>query len=203
MKLYYAPAACSLSPHIVLQESGLPFTTEQVDLGAKTTAGGADYRTINPKGSVPALQLDDGEILTEGPAVVQYIADLVPARRLAPPAGTMPRYRVMEWLNFISTELHKGFGPLFDRNAAAEVKAAARDRLASRIDYVESRLRSYGFLTGEEFTVADAYLFTVMRWARHFEFGFDRWPRVEGYLQRVAQRPAVQAALVAEGLAPA
>src|SRR5205807_181333 len=149
MKLYFSPGACSLSPHIVLLESGLKFDTERVNLATKRTAGGDDYYTINPKGYVPALELDDGQLLTEGPAIVQYLADLVPDKRLAPRAGTMERYRLMEWLNFIASEIHKAFGPLFKAQSTEASKQAARDTLAKRFDFVSQRLQLSSFLGGE------------------------------------------------------
>jgi glutathione S-transferase len=198
MKLYFSPGACSLSPHIVLREAGLPFTLEKVDLRSKQTAGGHDYKTINPKGSVPALELDDGQLLTEGPAVVQYLADLAPEKQLAPPAGSMPRYRLMEWLNFISTELHKGFSPLFNPAMPEEAKKLTLERLLSRFDYLATQLQSGPYLLGSQFTVADAYLFVMLRWSGAFSIELSRWPALETYFRRVEQRPAVQAALAAE-----
>jgi len=198
MKLYFSPSACSLSPHIVLREAGLPFQLEKVDLRSKQTAAGADFRTVNPKGSVPALELDDGQILTEGPAIVQYLADLAPAKQLAPAAGSIERYRLMEWLNFISTELHKGFSPLFNPAMPQEAKQLTMERLLSRLDYLETRLGADGFLLGPQFTVADAYLFVVLRWGGAFQIDLARWPALQAYFRRVEQRPAVQAALDAE-----
>jgi len=200
MKLYFSPGACSLSPHIVLREAGLDFDTEKVNLADKKTASGGDFRGINPKGYVPALQLDNGEVLTEGPAIVQYLADLVPGKQLAPAAGSMERYRLMEWLNFISTELHKGFSPLFKPAMPEQAKQLARDTLAARLDLVEKQLQTLDYLTGSTFSVADAYLFTVLNWAGHVKLDLGRWPAVQGYLQRVAARPAVKAAMTAEGL---
>lgn len=200
MKLYFSPGACSLSPHIVLIEGGFRFDTEKVNLAEKKTAGGADFRTINPKGYVPALQLDGGELLTEGPAIVQYLADQVPEKQLAPAAGTMARYRLMEWLNFISTELHKGFSPLFKSATPEETKQAARDTLANRFDIVEKQLQQHEYIAGNQFSVADAYLFTVLSWARHVKLDLGRWPGIQAYLQRVSARPAVKAAMKAEGL---
>lgn len=198
MKLYFSPGACSLSPHIVLQEAGLKFSLEKVDLSSKKTASGLDFYTINPKGAVPTLQLDDGQVLTEGPAVVQYLADLVPAKRLAPVAGSMERYRLMEWLNFISTEMHKGFSPLFNPGMPDEGKKITMDRLLTRFDYLASKLAASDYLLGNDFSVADAYLFTILRWSAHFDIKLDRWPNIDAYFKRVEQRPAVQAALAAE-----
>jgi glutathione S-transferase len=200
MKLYFSPGACSLSPHIVLREAGLAFDTEKVDLGSKQTASGTDYRTINPKGSVPALQLDDGQVLTEGPAVVQYLADRVPEKQLAPAMGSMERYRLMEWLNFISTELHKGFSPLFNPKTPDATKSMAQEALAARFDLIAAKLEQSEYLTGSQFTVADAYLFTVTRWSQYVGIDLGRWPALQRYLERVAARPAVRAAMLAEGL---
>jgi glutathione S-transferase len=200
MKLYFSPGACSLSPHIVLHETGMKFDTERVSLSDKKTAGGGDYRAINPKGYVPALQLDSGEVLTEGPAIVQYLADQTPDKQLAPAAGTMERYRLIEWLNFISTELHKGFGLLFKQTTGEETRQAVRDTLVQRLDVVEQQLQGRDYLTGNQFSVADAYLFTVLRWAGAVKMSLERWPAVQAYVQRVAARPAVRAAMLAEGL---
>lgn len=200
MKLYFAPGACSLSPHIILHELGIGFDREKVNLADKTTAGGNDYRAINPKGYVPALQLDNGDVLTEGPAIVQYLADQHPDHRLAPPAGTLERYHLIEWLNFISTELHKGFSPLFKPNTPEETKKAALDAISSRLDFVDQKLQGKAYLTGEQFGVADAYLFTVLRWAGAMKIDLGRWPQVQAFFERVGARPAVHAALLAEGL---
>ena len=200
MKLYFSPGACSLSPHIVLLETGLTFTTERVDLGSKLTASGGDYNVINPKGSVPALQLDDGQILTEGPAIVQYLADLVPDKQLAPAAGSMARYRLIEALNFISTELHKTFGILFNPKMPAGAKDVARELLAKRIGLVARQLDSADYLCGQQFSVADAYLFTVLGWAAHINLDLGPWPSIGTYLGRIAARPAVHQAMLDEGL---
>jgi len=200
MKLYFSPGACSLSPHIVLREAGFQFDIERVNLADKKTASGADFRAINPKGYVPALVLDNGEVLTEGPAIVQYLADRVPEKKLAPAAGTMERYRLMEWLNFISTELHKGFSPLFKPGTPDETKKMARDTLALRLEIVAKQLDGKEYLTGNQFTVADAYLFTVLNWASRVDVDLSRWPVFKAFQQRVAARPAVHAVLVAEGL---
>ncbi len=200
MKLYLSPGACSLSPHIVLLEAGLAFTSERVNLATKLTSSGSDFNAINPKGSVPALQLDDGQILTEGPAIVQYLADLVPAKKLAPAAGSMERYRLMETLNFISTELHKGFSTLFNPKMPQEAKAFARELLAKRIGLVARQLEKTDYLCGQQFSVADAYLFTVLNWSAHVDLDLDPWPAVGAYLSRIAARPAVHMALMDEGL---
>lgn len=200
MKLYFSPGACSLSPHIVLLEAGLQFDTEKVSLSNKKTASGADYTEINPKGYVPALRLDTGEVLTEGPAIVQYLADKAPEKKLAPPAGSMERYRLVEWLNFISTELHKSFSPLFRPNTPEETKQAARNTLATRFGFVAKQLEGKDYLMGNQFTVADAYLFTVMNWAGMVKLDLSPWPVLQAYQKRVAARPAVHAAMTAEGL---
>lgn len=200
MKLYYSPGACSLSPHIVLEEGIFLYENERVDLASGKTETGADYRTINPNGYVPALLLDDGQVLTEGPAIVQYLADRAPETRLAPPVGSMERYRLMEWLNFISTELHKSFGTLFNPQAPEAWKDLVKTQLARRFDYVNSRLDGKVWLMGDDFTVVDAYLFTVLGWGNYVGVDLAPWPNLIAYQGRVAARPAVQAALKAEGL---
>lgn len=198
MKLYLARGACSLSPHIALVEAGLPFEIEKVDLRAKTTAGGQNYRQINPKGSVPALLLDNGEVLTEGPAIVQYIADQAPAKMLAPPAGTLARYRLQEWLNYISSELHKGFAPLFRPDLSDDAKKAVIAAFETKLDLVAKSLEGQDYLMGAEFTVADGYLFTILGWTKFAAIDLAKWPAIKTYSDRVAARPAVQAALQAE-----
>jgi glutathione S-transferase len=200
MKLYFSPGACSLSPHIALHEAGLEFTTERVDLRSKQTASGTDYRSVNPKGSVPALQLKDGSVLTEGPAIVQYVADQAPDTKLAPAAGTLERYRLMEWLNYISSEVHKSFSPLFKPDSSDEMKAAARTVLAQRMEYLARMLEGRDYLMGSQFSVADGYLFTVLSWAAHVQLDLSGHPVLPAYLARVGARPAVQKALRAEGL---
>lgn len=200
MKLYYATGTCSLSPHIVLLEAGLPFELEKVSLASKKTASGGDYLEVNPKGYVPALRLDDGDVLTEGPAIVQYLADKAPDKQLVPPAGTMARYHAIEWLNFISTEIHKTFGALFKPNVPEETKQSVYDTLAARLQIVERQLQGREYVTGNQFSVADAYLFTVLGWAKPLKFDLGRWPGIQAYQQRVAARPTVRAAMVAEGL---
>ena len=200
MKLYFSPGACSLSPHIALREAGLDFELERVDMPTKRTAGGDDYYQINPKGFVHALRLDDGEILTEGPAIVQYVADLRPDSGLAPPAGTMARVRLQELLNFISTELHKGFSPLFNKDCPDAWKAIVKTKLGQSFVHVDRVLARQPFLTGETFTVADGYLFTVAKWTRFVGVDLGTWPHVAAFVARVAERPAVHAALLAEGL---
>ncbi len=199
MKLYYAPGACSLSPHIVLRETGLPFTIEQVDLATKETAGGEDYYIVNTKGSVPALMLDDGEVLTEGAAILQYLADLVPEKQLAPKAGTMDRYRLMEALNYIATELHKSFVPIF--NPAYEgAKGAAKNKLTAEFDYVDRQLSQKPYWMGEQFTVADAYLFTVSCWIEAAGLDITQWKALDQYRQKIASRPTVKEVLAEEGM---
>lgn len=198
MKLYYSPGACSLSPHIVALEADLPLQLEKTDIAKKTTASGEDFLKVNPKGYVPALKLDDGTVLTEGPAIVQFLADKAPASKLIPAAGTMERYRVLEWLNFISTELHKSFSPLFNPANTDARKQEARDYLARRFTTVEQQLAKTPFIAGDSFTVADAYLFTVLGWGKYVNVELPK--PLQEYLGRVFQRPAVQQALKEEGL---
>ncbi|APR78781.1 Glutathione S-transferase [Minicystis rosea] len=200
MKLYYSPGACSLSPHIVLREAGLPFELQRVDTRSKQLKGGGDFTEINDKGMVPALQLDDGSVLTEGPAIVQFLADQKPETGLVPKAGTMERYRLAEWLNFISTELHKGFTPLFNPATPEEYKLMVREALAKRFGLVQKRLEGKTWAMGDQFTVADAYLFTVLSWTKFVGVDLSPWPVLVAYLERVAARPTVTEALVAEGL---
>jgi len=200
MKLYYAPGACSLSPHIVLREAGFDITLENVNLRTKETESGGNFLAINPKGYVPALELDGGEILTEGPAIIQYVADLVPEKKLVPPAGTLARARVQEWLNFIGTELHKSFSPLFNPATSDDAKAAARALIDRRLAFTASALDAQPYLTGDSFTVADAYLFTVLSWTGFVKVDITPWPSLGAYFERIKARPAVQAAMAAEGL---
>ncbi len=200
MKLYYSPGACSLSPHIVLHESGLPFEALAAPTKTHKLADGTDYYTINPLGYVPLLELDNGERLREGPAIVQYIADQVPAKRLAPANGTMARYRVQEWLTFIGTELHKSFSPLFNAAMPEDAKVISRDRLANRFKWVDEQLAGKNYLTGDEFCVADAYLFTVSGWAVPTKIDLTPYPNLVAFRERMLARPAVQAAMRAEGL---
>jgi glutathione S-transferase len=200
MKLYYSPGACSLSPHIVLHESGLPFQAAIASTKTKKLADGSDYTTINPLGYVPLLELDDGQHLREGPAIVQYIADQVPAKKLIPPWGTMERYRAIEWLNFISTELHRGFTPLFNPAMPEEAKALSRVRLDERLKWVDAQLEGRDYLMGREFTVPDAYLFVVAGWGKYVGVDISGLPHLGAFMARMAARPGVQAALRAEGL---
>lgn len=201
MKLYYSPGACSLSPHIALREASLSFTLEKVDTKTKTTENGADFYTINPRGYVPALQLDDGAVLTEGAAIVQYIADLNPDAQLAPEPATLARARLQEELNFVSTELHKGFAPLFNTPDGDGTRDAAKEKLSRRFDDVEAKLADgRAYLLGERFSVADGYLFAVANWGGHVGFPLDRWPKVGAFMTRIAARASVQEAMRAEGL---
>ncbi len=200
MKLYYSPGACSLSPHIALREAGLPFDLVMASTKTHKLADGTDYYTINPKGYVPLLELDDGQRLSEGPAIVQYIGDKAPASGLVPAAGTMARYRQIEWLNFISTELHKSYSPLFNPAMPEDGKAVYRERLKGRYQYINEQLEGKQYLTGDTFTAADAYLFTVTSWAKHVGVDVTGLANLQAYMGRVAARPSVQAALKAEGL---
>jgi glutathione S-transferase len=199
MKLYFSPGACSLHPHIALREAGLPFELVRVDLRAHKLAGdGEDYYGVNPKGYVPLLELDDGTRLSEGAVIDQYIADRNPEARLMPRAGTFERYRVQEWLNFVATELHKQFSPLFYATTPDDVKAQLRQRIAGRFDLIAKTLAEQPYLLGDTFTVADGYLFNMLRWTEHTGIDRSKWPALVAFYDRVAQRPAVQAALEAE-----
>ena len=200
MKLYFSPGACSLSPRIALLEAGLPFDTRKVDTKTKQMDGGGDFWAINSKGYVPLLQLDNGEYLSEGPAIVQYIADLKPESGLAPKAGTMERYRLQEWLNFITSEIHKGFSPLFDPTLAPELKQVFKDKLGKRFDWLTKQLDGKSYVMGDTFTVADGYLFTVLNWGQWVGIDLAKWPVLTAYQTRVSARPKVQEALKAEGL---
>ena len=199
MKLYYSPGACSLSPHIVLREAGLDFEPVQADLKSHQLKTGGDYYAINPKGQVPVLELEGGARLTEGPAIVQYIADQVPEKKLAPAAGTMERYRLQEWLNFITSELHKGIGFMFGP-AADDAKAMMRTRASAKLKWVDEQLEGRDYLMGQDFSVADAYLFTVTTWTGHTGIDISGLKNLQGFMARMAARPAVQAAMKAEGL---
>ena len=200
MKLFYSPGACSLSPHIVLREAGLPFEPVLASTKTHKLQDGTDYYTINPKGYVPLLELDDGQRLTEGPAIVQYLADLAPEKKLAPENGTMARYRLQEWLNFITSELHKGIGGMFNPAMPEEAKALMRARATDRLKWVDNQLAGKPYLMGDDFSVADAYLFTVARWSKLVGIDISGMTELTAYLDRVAARPAVQAAMKAEGL---
>ena len=200
MKLYYSPGACSLSPHIALHEAGLAFEAVKAPTKTHQLDDGTDYYTINPLGYVPLLELDDGTRLREGPAIVQYIADQVPAKKLAPTAGTMARYRLQEWLNFITSELHKSFSPLFNPAMPEEGKALYRTRLGDRFKWVDGQLAGKNYLMGEDFSVADAYLFVVAGWSKHVGVDISGLANLGAFMARVGARPAVQEALKAEGL---
>ncbi len=200
MKLYFSPGACSLAPHIVLCEAGLPFTLEKVNVATHVLAVGGDYYAINAKGQVPLLELDDGERLSEGPVIAQYIADQAGNTTLMPAAGSLARYRVMSWQNYITSELHKSFSPLFSPAFDATAKALHSQLLRKKYDWVDSQLADTPFLTGDSFTAADAYLFTVTGWAKLVGLDLSDLPHLQAFLARVASRPAVQAAMKAEGL---
>jgi len=201
MKLYYLPAACSLAANIALREASLKFELVKVDRQTKRAADGLDFKEVNPKGYVPALTLDSGETLTENVAVLQYIADRNPAAKLAPPAGTMERYRLVEWLAFINSEIHKSFGPLFRKDAPDDTKNYARQNIATRAGWLNSNLGARSFLMGEQFTVADAYLFVVLSWGARAGIDLAQWPQLQGLVARVGARPNVIEALKSEGLA--
>jgi glutathione S-transferase len=200
MKLYFSPGACSLSPHIALQEAGLPYDLVRVDTKTHLTEKGEDFYAINPKGYVPALVLDDGQLLTEGPAIVQYLADLAPEKKLAPAAGTMERYRLQEWLTFLGTEIHKTYSPLFRPGVSDEVVEGNLARLATRFEFVARSLEGKQYLMGDQFTVADGYLFVLLNWSRAKGPDMKQWPILAEYFERVMARPGVHAAMVAEGL---
>jgi len=200
MKLYYAPGACSLATHIVLRELGKKFDLEKVDLGVKKTDGGKDFNRINAKGYVPTLEIKKDEILTEVSIILQYLVDKAKTTKLLPKAGTMARYRAMETLNFVATELHKGIGGLFNKAMPEEGRKVIIERVVKHLSYVDDLLAKNKFLTGKTFSVADAYAFTVMSWGRHVGIDMSRWKNISKYLEVIAKRPAVQAAMKAEGL---
>jgi len=200
MKLYYAPGACSLAPHIVLRELGKKFELEKVDLGAKKTDGGKDFNKISSKGYVPTLEIKKGEVLTEVSTIIQYLADKAKATKLMPKAGTMNRYRAMENLNFIASELHKGLGGLFNKEMPVEGRKIIIDRVGKRLDWLNSVLGKNKFVSGKSFTVADAYAFTILNWGQWVGVDMKQWKNIAAYQERIAARPAVQAAMKAEGL---
>ena len=200
MKLYYSPGACSLSPHIALQEAGLAYTPVLASTKSHKLQDGTDFYTINALGYVPVLELDNGERLREGPAIVQYIADQVPDKQLAPANGTLARYRLQEWLTFIGTELHKGFSPLFNPATPDDYKPLVRERLLQRLQWVDGQLAGKQYLMGDQFTVADGYLFTVTNWTQPTNLDISGLANLAAYRERVGARPAVQAAMKAEGL---
>ena len=200
MKLYYSAGACSLSPHIALEEAGLPYEAISAPTKTKQLPDGSDFRQVNPLGYVPYLVLDDGTGLAEGPAIVQYIADQAPAKKLAPPNGTLARYQLQSWLTFIGTELHKAFGPLFDPGMPEEAKQRFKAKIADRLKFVDGQLAGTHHLLGDDFSVADGYLFTVTNWAKPMQIDLSPYAHLLAWRERVAARPAVQAAMKAEGL---
>jgi len=201
MKLYYTPGACSQSPHIVLREVGAEFTLEKVDLKNKTTEHGEDFLQVNPKGYVPALELEPGTVLTEGPAIVLYLANKYPAAKLAPPAGSLERYQLQSWLAFINSEVHKAFGPLFNPVMPDEAKAISKQQIGKRFDYLQKHLSKQDCIMPSGFSVADAYLFVISGWSNNMGIDLQQWPAMAAYRQRIGERPAVKAALAAEGFA--
>lgn len=200
MKLYFSPGACSLAPHIILRETRQDFTLVKVDTGAHKLADGGDYYAINSRGQVPVLEFDDGSRLTEGPIITQYLSDKAGRADLMPGAGTLERYRVMEWQNFITSELHKGFSPLFSKALDAEAKKVLSGVLFKKYEWLDEKLAGKAYLTGDTFTAADAYLFTVTNWAGYVGLDVSGLPNLQAFMRRVAERPAVQEALAAEGL---
>ncbi|MCU6671358.1 glutathione transferase GstA [Enterobacteriaceae bacterium H4N4] len=200
MKLFYKPGACSLACHIMLRESGKDFTLNSVDLMQKKLENGEDFFAVNPKGQVPALLLEDGTLLTEGVAIMQYLADGVPDRQLLAPTGSISRYKTLEWMNYIATELHKGFTPLFRPDTPEEYKPTVRALLEKKLQYVNASLKDDQWICGQRFTIADAYLFTILRWARAVKLNMEGLSHIDAYMARMAERPAVAAALEAEGL---
>lgn len=199
MKLYFAPGTCSFSPHLALREAGIDVELVRVDIKKHVlVADGSDFSAINPKGYVPVLELDNGVRLTEGPAIVQYIADLKPESALAPAAGTLERYQLQEWLGFINSEVHKGFSPLFNPATPAEYRTIALKNLANRLDYLAAHLAKQDYLAGKQFTVADGYLFTVLGWGQWVGIDLKEWPALTAFQERIGNRPAVKAALAAE-----
>ena len=200
MKLYFTPGACSMAPHIALREAGLAYELQKVDLSKHQTDTGEDYYKINPKGYVPALRLDNGELLTEVAAILQYVADQKPASGLSPSAGTMEHYRLVEWLNFIASEIHKQFGPMFNPKITPEWRQNQLNALSRRFDYLSERLAGNQYLFGGKFTIADAYLFTVLNWTGFLDIDLGKWPKLKDYMARIAARPAVKEAMMEEGL---
>jgi glutathione S-transferase len=200
MKLYYAPGVCSQAPHILLREAGLEFTLEKVDTKTKKTETGADFLAINPNGYVPVLEIEPGLVLTEGPAIMQYIADRKPEAKLAPANGTLARYQLQSWLNFITSEIHKGFSPLFKPNLSDEAKGIFREQLGKRFDYLEQRLSKQDYILESGFSAADAYLFVTTGWSGFVGIDLAKWPAISAFRKRIGERPAVKAALEAEGL---
>jgi glutathione S-transferase len=202
MKLYYSPGACSLSPHIVAREAGLKIDLQKVNTKDKSMEGGGDFWKVNPRGYVPVLELDNGERLTEGPAIVQYLADQKPESGLAPKSGTFERYRLQEWLNFLTSEVHKQFSPLFKPNTPDDYKAIAKQNIATRFDWLDPQLAGKDHLMGRPFTVADAYLFVLTNWTKPTQIDLSKWPNIQAFQKRVGARPKVKEAMQAEGLIP-
>jgi glutathione S-transferase len=200
MKLYYSPGACSQAPHIILHEAGLPHDSAKVDIRAKKLLDGSDYLKINPKGAVPALELDDGQVLTENAVILQYIADQAGAFELLPQPGDLRRYRVLEWVNFVATELHKSFGALFSPASSDEAKQSARDLIGKKLDFVEQQIGDQPYLLGDQFTLPDAYLFVILGWTEKMQIGLDRWPKLAALRKRVAARESARQVLEFEGL---
>jgi glutathione S-transferase len=200
MQLYFFPGACSLASHIVLRESGLPFDLKSADVKAKKLEDGSDYLAVNSKGSVPALRLDNGQVLTEGPVILQYVADQKPETKLAPANGSLERYRLQEWLNYITSEIHKTFSPLFNPTADAKVKEYALQNIEKKFDWLNKQLTGKQYLMGDTFTVADAYLFVVVNWSNFVGVDLAKWPALKDFQARVASRPKVHEAMEAEGL---
>lgn len=200
MKLYFSAGACSLAPHIAIHELGLNCETESVNLKTKKTKSGEDFNKINAKGYVPALQIDAKNLLTEGAVIMQYLADQKPEKNLIPKAGTIERYRCQEWLNFIATEVHKNFSALFNKEAPEAIRTRTKNILSQRFDFISQQMKKDEFLMGKQFTVADAYLFTVLSWSKLLDFDMSKWPTLMGYAERIHSRPGVQVALKAEGL---
>ena len=202
MKLYYAPGACSLSPHIVAREAGIPIQLQKVNTKDKSMEGGGDFWQVNPRGYVPVLELDNGERLTEGPAIVQYLADQKPDSGLAPKAGSLERYRLQEWLNFLTSEVHKQFSPLFKPNTPEDYKPIAKQNLATRFDWLDKQLAGKDYLMGKQFTVADAYLLVLTNWTKPTQIDLAKWPNIQAFNKRVAGRAKVKEAMQFEGLLP-
>lgn len=200
MRLYFAPAACSLAPHIVAREAGLDLDLTRVDLASHKTGNGRDFHEVNPNGYVPALEFANGDVLTEAAVIVQYLADLAPDADLLPPAGTLARYRALEWLNFIATELHKGMAPLWYPTTPDVTRRAILHKLAKRFSHIEAQTAGGNYLMGPEFTAPDAYAFAILNWAGPLKVDLSPWPGLQAYVARVAARPGVRAALQAEGL---
>jgi glutathione S-transferase len=200
MELYFSPGACSLASHITAREAGIPVELKRADTKTKKLVDGSDYLAVNSKGAVPALRLDNGQVLTEGVAIMQYLADQKPGSKLAPAAGTLERYRLQEWLNYITSEVHKSYSPLWNPNADPKVKEYTQANLEKKLDWINGQLAGKKYLTGDTFTIADAYLYTVINWSFFLGQNLDRWPALKEFHGRVAARPAVQAALEAEGL---